>query len=208
MDLTKHWAFKHGFLHACRHRPTRTNASGEGGAVSNHGLAAVILILLIAFALTSAFVSNTPSSPAGTASRLSPSLLNCTPVCPSLHLPFERLTERCDLYPATFRCPPLARNAGGRQPPVSFRLASRFSRNPPPELCQSRLPVRPRWRIIRSANLLALHGSQSFRHFRWLRWVYRSQCEVPWRIPTRSGIAGFLPPLQRPLPLLCGQIMC
>jgi hypothetical protein len=22
MDLTKHWAFKHGFLHACQHRPT------------------------------------------------------------------------------------------------------------------------------------------------------------------------------------------
>jgi len=56
MDLTKHWAFKHGFLHACRHRPTRTNASNERKPVSNHGLAAVILILLIAFALTWAFV--------------------------------------------------------------------------------------------------------------------------------------------------------
>ncbi|HUE51333.1 MAG TPA: transposase [Terriglobales bacterium] len=56
MDLTKHWAFKHGFLHACRHRPKRTNASGERESVSNHGLAAVILILLIAFALTWAFV--------------------------------------------------------------------------------------------------------------------------------------------------------
>ena len=56
MDLTKHWAFKHGFLHACRHRPKQTNAAGEREPVSNHGLAAVILILLIAFALTSAFV--------------------------------------------------------------------------------------------------------------------------------------------------------
>ncbi len=56
MDLTKHWAFKHGFLHACRHRPTQKNASRERKPVSNHGLAAVILILLIAFALTSAFV--------------------------------------------------------------------------------------------------------------------------------------------------------
>ena len=56
MDLTKHWAFKHGFLHACRHRPKQTNASGERELVANHGLAAVVLILLIAFALTSAFV--------------------------------------------------------------------------------------------------------------------------------------------------------
>ncbi len=56
MDLTKHWAFKHGFLHACRHRPRGTNAAGEREAVSNDGLAAVTLILLIAFALTSAFV--------------------------------------------------------------------------------------------------------------------------------------------------------
>jgi len=56
MDLTKHWAFKHGFLHACRRRPIQTNASGEREPVSNRGLAAVILILLIAFALTSAFV--------------------------------------------------------------------------------------------------------------------------------------------------------
>lgn len=56
MDLTKHWAFKHGFLHACRHRPKQANASGKRESVSNHGLAAVTLILLIAFALTSAFV--------------------------------------------------------------------------------------------------------------------------------------------------------
>lgn len=56
MDLTKHWAFKHGFLHACRRRPKQTIASGERKPVSNHGLAAVSLILLIAFALTSAFV--------------------------------------------------------------------------------------------------------------------------------------------------------
>jgi len=56
MDLTKHWAFKHGFLHACQHRPKQTNASGEKELVPNHGLAAVTLILLIAFALSSAFV--------------------------------------------------------------------------------------------------------------------------------------------------------
>jgi hypothetical protein len=56
MDLTKHWAFKHGFLHACRHRPKQATASGDREPVSNHGLAAVIFILLIAFALTSAFV--------------------------------------------------------------------------------------------------------------------------------------------------------
>jgi len=56
MDLTKHWAFKHGFLHACRHRPKQTTAAGEREPVPNHGLAAVTLILLIAFALSSAFV--------------------------------------------------------------------------------------------------------------------------------------------------------
>jgi hypothetical protein len=56
MDLTKHWAFKHGFLHACRHRPKQRNASGQREPVTNHGLAAVILVLLIAFALSSAFV--------------------------------------------------------------------------------------------------------------------------------------------------------
>jgi hypothetical protein len=56
MDLTKHWAFKHGFLHACRHRPRHVTASGEREPVPNRGLAAVTLILLIAFALSSAFV--------------------------------------------------------------------------------------------------------------------------------------------------------
>jgi hypothetical protein len=56
MDLTKHWAFKHGFLHACQHRPHQINASGQPEPVPNRGLAAVTFILLIAFALTSAFV--------------------------------------------------------------------------------------------------------------------------------------------------------
>jgi len=56
MDLTKHWAFKHGFLHACRHRPKHHNQQGQSELVPNHGLAAVTLILLIAFALCSAFV--------------------------------------------------------------------------------------------------------------------------------------------------------
>jgi hypothetical protein len=56
MDLSKHWDFKHGFLHACRHRPKRPNASGQREPVPNHGLAAVSLILLIAAALTWCFV--------------------------------------------------------------------------------------------------------------------------------------------------------
>lgn len=56
MDLTKHWAFKHGYLHACRHRPTRIDESGKRVPVPNTGLAAVTFILLIAFALSSAFV--------------------------------------------------------------------------------------------------------------------------------------------------------
>jgi len=56
MDLTKHWAFKHGFLHACQHRPQRLNPEGQREPVPNHGLAAVTLILLIAAALSSCFV--------------------------------------------------------------------------------------------------------------------------------------------------------
>jgi len=56
MDLTKHWAFKHGFLHACQHRPRRRNASGQPELVPNQGLAAVTFILLIAAALSGSFV--------------------------------------------------------------------------------------------------------------------------------------------------------
>jgi len=56
MDLTKHWAFKHGFLHACQHRPQRLNSAGQREPISNQGLAAVTLILLIAAALSSCFV--------------------------------------------------------------------------------------------------------------------------------------------------------
>lgn len=54
-DLTQNWAFKHGFLHACRHRPQRTSPRGERQPVPNRGLAAVTLILLLAFTLCSAF---------------------------------------------------------------------------------------------------------------------------------------------------------
>lgn len=54
-DLTQNWAFKHGFLHACRHRPMTTAENGQRQPVPNHGLAAVTLILLLAFTLSSAF---------------------------------------------------------------------------------------------------------------------------------------------------------
>jgi hypothetical protein len=56
MDLTQQWALRHGFLHACRHRPQRRDPSGAREPVPNHGLAAITLILLIAFAVCSAFV--------------------------------------------------------------------------------------------------------------------------------------------------------
>ena len=56
MDLTMNWKFKHGFLHACRHRPQRISSSGKRQPVPNRGLPAVTLILFIAFALCSAFV--------------------------------------------------------------------------------------------------------------------------------------------------------
>jgi hypothetical protein len=55
-DLTQHWAFKHGFLHACRHRPQEITENGDRQPVDNRGLAAVTLILLLAFTLCSAFV--------------------------------------------------------------------------------------------------------------------------------------------------------
>jgi hypothetical protein len=54
-DLTQNWAFKHGFLHACRHRP-QTSEGGERKPVANVGLPAVSLILLLAFTLCSAFI--------------------------------------------------------------------------------------------------------------------------------------------------------
>ena len=74
-DLTQNWAFKHGFLHACRHRPPAGLKNTEGEAmptigtgdfvdrdtpaaslVVNRGLAAVSLILLLAFTLSTAFI--------------------------------------------------------------------------------------------------------------------------------------------------------
>jgi hypothetical protein len=53
-DLTKRWALKHGFLHACKHRPQRRDAQGQLQPLPNHGLPAVTLILCIAFVLCSA----------------------------------------------------------------------------------------------------------------------------------------------------------
>ncbi len=71
-DLTQNWAFKHGFLHACRHRPSTGARQSQGrpappmdtgelvpqqtpALVANCGLAAVSLILLLAFTLSMAF---------------------------------------------------------------------------------------------------------------------------------------------------------
>src|SRR3974390_1479529 len=79
-DLTQNWALKHGFLHACRHRPraattenqppppTDSQAATEDSTaapervdnrdplIPNHGLPAVALILVLAFTLCTAFV--------------------------------------------------------------------------------------------------------------------------------------------------------
>ena len=55
-DLTQNWAFKHGYLHACRHRPHIGSGKGQRKPVPNQGLAAVCLILLLAFTLCSAFI--------------------------------------------------------------------------------------------------------------------------------------------------------
>jgi len=56
MDLSQYWAFKHGYLHACRHRPKSRGSAASCELVPNRGLEAVTLILLIAFCLCSAFV--------------------------------------------------------------------------------------------------------------------------------------------------------
>ena len=73
-DLTQNWAFKHGFLHACRHRPPAASQPSQNEPppiidiidpvdpvdpaklVANRGLAAVSLILLLAFTLSMAFI--------------------------------------------------------------------------------------------------------------------------------------------------------
>jgi len=80
-DLTQNWALKHGFLHACRHRPraattenqppqpAESAATAEDSKaapervenhddqrIPNHGLAAVALILMVAFTLCAAFI--------------------------------------------------------------------------------------------------------------------------------------------------------
>lgn len=55
-DLTQNWAFKHGFLHACRHRPKAAAENGQRQPVPNRGLAVVTLILLLAFTLCAAFI--------------------------------------------------------------------------------------------------------------------------------------------------------
>jgi hypothetical protein len=55
-DLTQNWAFKHGFLHVCSHRPKTLSPQGERQSAANRGLATVSLILLLAFTLCSAFL--------------------------------------------------------------------------------------------------------------------------------------------------------
>jgi hypothetical protein len=52
--MTQNWALKHGFLHACRHRPHAITASHERQLAPNHGLAAVALMLVLAFVLCAA----------------------------------------------------------------------------------------------------------------------------------------------------------
>jgi hypothetical protein len=95
MDLTKHWALKHGFLHACRHRPKRKNACARREPVANHGLAAVTLILLIAFALSSAFVLR--HSKLAPRDRLTRIAVACMRGCPRPRLGSERLPEQASL---------------------------------------------------------------------------------------------------------------
>jgi hypothetical protein len=55
-DLSQNFALKHGFLHACKHRPKTLSAEGKREPVANRGLAVVALIRCLAFNLFSAFV--------------------------------------------------------------------------------------------------------------------------------------------------------
>jgi len=79
-DLTQNWALKHGFLHACRHRPRAATTENQppqpadsevtkedstvapkqvenhDQLIPNHGLAAIALILVLAFTLCAAFL--------------------------------------------------------------------------------------------------------------------------------------------------------
>ena len=52
-DLTKNWALKHGFLHACKHHRRQPTPDDPARLVPNRGLPAVTLIL--AFTVCSAF---------------------------------------------------------------------------------------------------------------------------------------------------------
>lgn len=54
-DLTKNWALKHGFLHACKHRRKQPTSEDPPHLVPNRGLAAVTLILFAGVSLCSAF---------------------------------------------------------------------------------------------------------------------------------------------------------
>jgi hypothetical protein len=54
-DLTQNWALKHGFVHACKHRPRQPAPDGTAQPVPNRGLAAVTLIRCLAFVLCAAF---------------------------------------------------------------------------------------------------------------------------------------------------------
>lgn len=54
-ELTQNWTLKHGFLHACKHRRKQPTPEDPAHLVPNRGLAAVTLILLLAFTLSSAF---------------------------------------------------------------------------------------------------------------------------------------------------------
>jgi hypothetical protein len=78
-DLTQNWALKHGFLHACRHRPRAATTENQpqpadsevteedstlapkqvekhDQLIPNHGLAAIALILVLAFTVCAAFL--------------------------------------------------------------------------------------------------------------------------------------------------------
>ena len=84
-DLTQHWAFKHGFLHACQHRPQAITESGARQPVANRGLAAVTLILYWPSPCAPPLCIAIPNSFGSTASAPWKWPRNCAARCPSSH---------------------------------------------------------------------------------------------------------------------------
>ena len=122
MDLTKHWAFTH-ISPRLPALPKQTIASREREPVSNQGLAAVAMLPVIAFALTSAFVLR--HSKLARQDHLNCHRRRCSaaPGRPRLRPRFEHRTERA-ASASPLDGPRRLRHANGLQILASILLAN------------------------------------------------------------------------------------